>query len=270
MKNNVCRFSVLMIVFSLFFYSIALGEKKPEKPIFITEYSEIIKISNDGAADVVVDVQFNRLCKSSVYIPLLFRHTELVTITPDTMEKGHVSRIVSEGGMRYIRIDPTKDVPEFQNIRVRFDVPKYYNLSHRPKELNHYPLKQRFLNSSRLEIRKFRMQIILPEGFNVHKIVETTPKYIHPKRKNPAYEVQNLYDRSSVVLNAVNLQAGDRASLEIVFNKPAQFGLFMTGLVIALMICFLLIYDLVWHQHRHKKNAKKSKRDEHTKDGETT
>ncbi|MFA4839711.1 MAG: hypothetical protein WC703_09575 [Candidatus Neomarinimicrobiota bacterium] len=270
MKNNVRRFSVLVIAFGLLYCSIAFGEKKPEKPIFITDYTETIDIGNDGAASVVVDVQFNRPCKSSLYIPLLFRRADLVTISPDTMEKEHVSRIVSEGGMKYIRIDKAKSAPECQDVKVRFDVPKYYNLLRRPKEVNHYPLTQRFINGSRIEIRKYHLQIILPERFIVHKIVETKPKYLDQKRNIPAYEVQNLYDRSSVVLSAVDLKAGDRASLEIIFKKPEQFRLFLTGLFVALIICFVLVYDLVWLRHRQKKDVKISENDEHLKDGETT
>ncbi|PIS28050.1 MAG: hypothetical protein COT43_07435 [Candidatus Marinimicrobia bacterium CG08_land_8_20_14_0_20_45_22] len=268
MKNNIHRFSVLIVILGFLLCSTAISEKEPEKPIFITDYTETIDIGNDGTANVVVDVQFNRPYKSSLYIPLLFRHVDLVTITPDTTEKENVNRIVSEGGIKYIRIDKAKSAQECQDIKVRFNVPKYYNLSRRLKELNHYPLTQRFINSSQVKIRKYRLQIILPEGFIVHKIVETTPKYIDMKLKIPAYEVQNFYDRSSVVLNAIDLQTGDWASLEIIFNKTTQFRLFMTGIVISLLICFLLIYDIVWLRHRREKDAKVSESDKHMKDGE--
>jgi hypothetical protein len=203
--------------------------------------SEMIKINEDGSADVQITATVGNYEGKFLFLPLNCGcDGNLTALMEDTGDSFPVNTIKREG-IDYICVDTRGRSISNRTLRISFRDNDYLPWKTAgPGSSGIYHYRSEFRNTTPLVFDEFGMEILLPRGFLIHSITKSIPEF-SPNNPMPPFSSRNLPDGSHLYINATNLSIGSRAVLEYSFVRK-KFSLVMFCGCIVMAIFFMILF----------------------------
>ncbi len=123
-----------------------------------------------------------------------------------------------------------------RSLTVRYTLPRLHDWSAPPEAFGNRRVAHQLVQTQPLAIDRYRLRLILPEGFRVNDVLETTPPF-HPKKASELpFELGEEHGRATVELAARDLALGDRVGLKLEAKSAKRSAtLWIAGLVVCLL-----------------------------------
>ncbi len=126
-----------------------------------------------------------------------------------------------------------------RSVTVRYTLPRLHDWSAPPEAFGNRRVAHRLVQTQPLEIDRYRLRVILPEGFRVNEVLETTPPFNPKKASELPFELGEQDGRATAELVAHDLVLGDRVGLELeAKSSKRSSSLLIAGLVVCVLYLF--------------------------------
>jgi len=251
MRNHISKayffnFSCLLIFFMLTAYS-----ENAEAHAHISFYEEKITIHRNGSADIITVVDLSGYAGGGIALPLNYIWVEKISARFRENNVYLNAGIANVNGIDYLQVSFDKGQGNNKHLIVTYRDPAYLLWKKAgPGEHGVYSYKSEFQNTIPFVIDEFEMEVVLPEGFTIHKITKSKPEFTK-KDPAPPFLYTNAKDGSHLMIRALKLGFGKSTSLEYTFiQKKTSFPLLIGGLI--LMGLLLFFFKDVLKERNHE------------------
>jgi len=241
-------FIIIILIVSGPFQSIAADK-------IISNYKETLRLTDTGDTHISVEILISSYPDSVIEIPLNFDRIKNLNTSLEYMDKSFEDEAIpvqyyKTSANSFVRFDYAQTKGKELSLKMDFLTPKYVKFDELgPGEFDSYNWSYRFTNLSQFNIKKYSTRIILPIGYNFHKVTESSPKFT---KKNPAppYKFETIEEENQLTISASNLYFGDIVFIDFIFKSSHKsiWIILGGGILIAL---YLFFFREVW------KNAQK-------------
>jgi hypothetical protein len=214
------KIKILLLIFCPFYIS-ALNAQE------IKRFNERIFTNADGTASVEWKIEPGEA--KFLELPFGFKKNSpfICCGTPDDK-----IIIAEKNNVRYLEIGE-EELKGKKEITLRFGISDFMNFNGaEKKEFGNISFKNRFVNTSANRIKEFKSEIILPEGYVVTSVDETTPKVSSSKPDSP-FEVISVNNRHGVAIKNSNMKIGDNAAITFKAKKESKSPVFLAVMLLA-------------------------------------
>jgi len=221
----------------------------------ISNYEEIIQLTENGDTQVSVEILISSCKDSVVEIPLNFAQIQNLNTNLEYVEKSLKDETISldyykTSASSFIRFNCGQNIREKLILKIEFLAPGYVKFDELgPGEFDAYNWNYRFTNLSQFKIENYNARIVLPNGYNYHKVTGSIPKFTK-KNPTPPYKFETIEEENQIIISSVNLNFGDNVFIDFIFksNQKSYWIFVVSGILIAL---YLFFFRDIW------KNAQK-------------
>jgi hypothetical protein len=142
-------------------------------------------------------------------------------------------------GARSFAITTEAAPPEKEPIRLTFTVPGFFDWKkEKVSDFGNRTLEYRFKNNLPTRVQDYSMELLLPPGYAVNTVDDSSPK-LTSKTPVPPYKIVRSGDQYGIALKASKLGVGDSSFVKIRFKDG---GKSTALLVLALAACALYLF----------------------------
>lgn len=206
----------LQIMFLALTLPLAVANAQDTGEAQLNSYHQRVIVAEDGSAEISIEAQVTDRAGDSLLIPL--NCTKEIADLQVVDSVASLERI-SRGGVDFVKVEAVQGrLPE--SIVITFRVPDYLSWQEAgPKNFGNFELSYRFTNASFAMIPDVKGEVVLPQSFVVHAIVESIPRV---SKNDPvtSYTVTKYEDKHAISIEGKDLSFG--ASLFVKFNARKQ------------------------------------------------
>jgi hypothetical protein len=226
----------------------------------ISNYEETIRLTENGDTQVSVEILISSCKDSVVEIPLNFAQIQNLNTNIEYVEKSLKDETIpldyyKTSASSFIRFNCGHNIREELILKMDFLAPEYVKFEELgPGEFDSYIWNYRFKNLSRFTIENYNAKIILPKGYNYHKVTESIPKFTK-KNPTPPYKFETIGEDNQIIISSNNLYFGDNVFIDFIFksNQKSYWILVVGGIFIAL---YLFFFRDVWKNAQQRRLKK--------------
>lgn len=194
----------------------------------IKKFNERILTSTDGTAKVVWIIEANLDSVDLITLPYNYKNGSGFAV--DEIKQAEV-KIEEKNNAKYLVIN-SEGLKGRREIKVNFNLSDFLNFEKaEKKEFGNITFKNKFVNTSGALIKNFRSEIILPEGYVVTSVDETTPK-ASPSKPDSPFEVIGFDKKHGVAIKNTNMKIGENASITFKTKKENKSYIFLAVLLL--------------------------------------
>lgn len=201
---------------------------------------QTVLIEADGSAILEMSVSIDSQDSlSSIAIPAGFEDVVIKSVNLDEeTELSDVSISLDRGTPVYsLRFVPA--VVGEHTITIRSDVADFLDWnSAGPEEFKTYNWEVVYTNTLANEIQNCTLTVLLPAGWNFHRITNSDPKF-KKKEPRPPYQFSMIGDRASVTINKQPLEYMGSVAIEFAFKNEQKPNILIW---IGLLLCTSYLY----------------------------
>ena len=199
------------------------------KPQVIKTFHERIFTSVDGSAKVEWNIKADFDSMSQVILPFNFKTAAGFTLNGQPGNEISISEINNAQSVT-IKTEGLKNKKE---LNLTFSIKEFLNIEKaEKKEFGNMVFKNKFVNTSGLMLKDFRSEIILPEGYVVTSVDESTPK-ASPNKPDSPFEVIYVDKKHGVAIKNSSMKIGDNAAITFKTKKENKSRIFLAVLLLA-------------------------------------
>jgi hypothetical protein len=208
----------------------------------IRSYKETICIRPNGSAEVTSTVAIGEYVGSDLSLPLNYQWVEKISARVQETGETLPVEIASEDGIDRLRVNLGQTAISNKTLVLKFRDPAYLLWKNAgPGEFGFYEYKTEFQNTSRLVIDELAMEVVLPEGYLLHRIIKSVPS-LTKKDPTPPYSFVNTKGTSHLFLTGRNLTQGKSCMLQYTFVAKKVSYVFLS-VCIVLMLLSLVVFS---------------------------
>ncbi len=216
-----------------------------------------IYINENGTALVYFDVDFQSNGQEILQIPISSDNIKMKTMLLDSEELNIPVKIENNGVfILSIPLDCTQGTHHLELIYIINNFINWQEAG--PGEFKKYEFETYIENPFPTLIDTFSMSIILPEGWNYHKITGSEPIF-KKKDPKPPFILSKSDGLSCVSIDRIPMEYRDKIGLEFTFKeeKKSYSIIFISAILIALYLFFFR--NLVKNDNKKVKESNNSK-----------
>lgn len=216
--------------------------------VFAQKYTRIavcnerLAIQEDGSAQVTTALIVTDSSAELLAYPMMFGKQEGLQVLPESVS--HEYQLVDEENDRWVL---SLTAPGVDTVTLSYTVPNVLNWDEAgPFQFNSYKWGYSFSNWSNSTIDIYQMDILLPQGWNYHRVLKSMPE-MDEKETFPPYNFLKDENRDAhLLLIGEDLKLGDECSVSFVF-KPvtASTSMIMIGIVLCILYLWYFRFLLV-------------------------
>ncbi len=193
------------------------------------------EVSLDLSGDVVVTTRIELAGEAPARWWLPFGHevAEDLSVRPEDGIEVAAVEVASTGALE-LRSHPSRG--SLRSLTVRYTLPRLHDWSAPPEAFGNRRVGHQLVQTQPLAIDRYRLRMILPEGFRVNDVLETTPPFNPKKASELPFELGEEHGRATVELVAHDLVLGDRVGLKLEAKSSKRSDApWIAGLVVCLL-----------------------------------
>jgi len=221
-------------------------------PVAMTSFNEVIEIQADGSAKVTTKITASTLDSGQLEIPWMFPNAQDLKATNNN--RFAETEIVPRDGV-HILVFKNVAPGEYQ---IDFIVPEFIDWEKAgPEEFKAFEWRYELRNSIPKAIENYSMEIVLPKGWNYHRVMGSMPP-MKPKDTYPPYLFhKDENGLAHLVLNSSNLNLGDACWIDFSF-KQSHSSTMLVVIGIILSILYLWFYrNILFESQKVAREQKK-------------
>jgi hypothetical protein len=199
----------------------------------LPSYVEIVRLQADGSRTVTLLLDVPGGAPVEFRLPLAHAKAQVVGVAPE----GTIARITQDGGSAELVLENVQGAAQ---VQVRLAVPP------EPPKVGGWgsrSVAHELVNTTRVAIAKYSVEVLLPDGFGVGAVDGTTPES-NSSGKGP-WQLVRDGSRRGVKLDADGLTAGAHASVRLRY-RPSTRSPLLAGVLGLLAAAYLVGFrDLV-------------------------
>jgi hypothetical protein len=207
----------------------------------VRSYKETICIRPNGSAEVTSTIAIGEYVGSDLSLPLNYQWVERISARVQETGATLPVEIASVDGIDRLRVTLGQTSISNKTLVLAFRDPAYFLWKNAgPGEFGFYEYKTEFQNTSALAIDELAMEVVLPEGYILHRIVKSVPGLTR-KDPTPPYSFVNSKGTSHLFITARNLTPGRSCMLQYTFVAKKVSYVFLS-VCIVLMLLSLVVF----------------------------
>ncbi len=209
----------------------AVSAQHEPEAVQIALYEEEVSLERSGDAIVTTRIELAGETPARLRLPFSYEVAEDLSVQP---RKGVEVAAVEVAGTRALELRFHSPRGSLRPLTVRYTLPRLYDWSAPPEAFGNRRVGHQLVQTQHLEIDRYRLRVILPAGFRVNEVLETTPPFNPKKASELPFELGEEHGRASVALVADGLVLGDRVGLELEAKSSRRSAaLLIAGLLVS-------------------------------------
>ncbi len=198
-------------------------------------FNEQIFMSVDGVANVIWQFRLDAPAKNELHLPWNFslKNTERIKFDLFVDSKKNVKiydssgeyiapvKLISISGTNFISVN-SNYLKNYKTFEIRFTIDNFFNIdSTEVEDFGNYTFKKKYVNTTSNQLKDFKSEIFLPEGFVITSVEETIPKQGKDDPVSP-FEISRNKNLNSVWIKSPVLKLGDQIFVKFRFKKETK------------------------------------------------
>jgi len=246
-------------MYKYIFIIIILILSRPNQSIavdkIISTYEETVRLTEKGDTHISLEILISSYQDSVVEIPINFAQIQNLNANLEYVKKSLKDETIPNDYYKtstgsFIRFNCGHNIGEELILKMDFLAPGYVKFDELgPGEFDAYNWNYRFTNLSQFKIENYNARIVLPNGYNYHKVTGSIPKFTK-KNPTPPYRFETIEEENQIIISSSNLNFGDNVFIDFIFksNQKSYWIFVVGGILIAI---YLFFFRDIW------KNAQK-------------
>jgi len=241
-------FIIIILILSWPYQSTAMDN-------IISNYVETIRLTENGDTHISVEILISSYQDSVIEIPLNFALIQNLNTSLEYVDKSFKDVAIpvhydKTSKNSFIRFNCGQNIREKLILKMEFLAPGFVKFDELgPSEFDAYNWNYRFTNLSQFKIENYNARIVLPNGYNYHKVTGSIPKFTK-NNPTPPYKFETIEEENQIIISSDNLYFGDNVFIDFIFksNQKSYWIFVVGGILIGL---YLFFFRDIW------KNAQK-------------
>lgn len=243
MKKNITK----ILIMSLIFLFNITGIKAYE----IHKIDSKVYINKDGSALVNFDMNLQTIESEILQLPIFSDNMIINHIRLDSVEIDLATEIINNGAFCYLEM-PINFAQGKHCLQLQYTISNYINWEEAgPGEFKKYEFESYIENSFPTIIDTFNMSIILPKGWNYHKITGSEPVF-KKKDPKPPFALSKLKELSCASISRTPMNYREKIGLEFSFKLEKKSNSIIWVSIILIGLYLFLFRNLI--ENKDQKN----------------
>ena len=226
--------NMIKILFGLTIFSSLLLAQQ------IDVLEQTVSISEDGSAQLTYQMSFSLSDSlSTIQIPAGYENMEITSVSLDDIDITDQTAIIIDRSSPVFEINFPDPISGDHTINVITRMLDFLNWSEAgPEEFKTYNWEVNYTNTLPAYIGRCDLTVILPDGWNFHRITGSDPKF-KKKEPKPPYVFSMVEDRASVSISRTPMNYMEGVGIEFAFKNEQKPNVLIW---VGLLLSFLYLY----------------------------
>lgn len=189
----------------------------------IQSLHQTVDIADNGSAVITFQISFvSEDSTTNLKIPMEYEDVEILSIKLDDNDVTSLGRITLDRTSPVLEMNLRSAMVGVHELSVEAELPQLLDWDQAgPEEFKTYNWEVFYTNTVPSTITDCSMTVILPEGWNYHRITGSEPKF-KKKEPKPPYMFAQKGDRASVTIRRSPTEYMDSIGIEFAFKKEQK------------------------------------------------
>jgi hypothetical protein len=201
---------------------------------------QTVSISEDGSAQLTYQVILSVSDSlSAVQIPAGYENMEITSVSLDDIDITNQTAIIIDRSSPVFVMNFYKKISGEHTISINTQINDFLNWNEAgPEEFKTYNWEVNYTNTLPAHIGRCDMTVILPYGWNFHRITGSDPKF-KKKQPKPPYTFAKVGDRASVSISRTPMEYMENVGIEFAFkNEQKPNVLIWVGILLSILYLY--------------------------------
>ncbi|MBC8375541.1 MAG: hypothetical protein H8E26_05795 [FCB group bacterium] len=206
----------------------------------IDVFEQTVSISEDGSAQFTYQVNLSVIDSvRSVQIPAGYENMEITSVSLDDVDITHQTAITIDRSSPIFVINFSKPISGEHTIGIITEIHEFLDWSAAgPEEFKTYNWEVHYTNTLPASIGQCDLTVILPQGWNFHRITGSDPEF-KKKQPKPPYIFAKVGDRASVSISRSPMEYMQSVGIEFAFkNEQKPNVLIWVGILLGILYLY--------------------------------
>ena len=224
---------------------------------------QTILIQEDGSATILMDIQVNFPDSTDlINIPTEYADMVLTLVTLDGAQDGISVQLAYDRTSSIYKIQFENALIGLHNITLYSELAEFLNWEKAgPEEFKTYNWEVSYTNTLPVTMDRCGLTVILPSGWNYHRINGSDPKF-KKKDPKPPYIFTVMEDKASVSISRAPMEYMQSVSIEFAFkNEHKPSILIYMGVILSLLYLYYFRHLVLNKDIKKSNDSSESKKE---------
>ncbi len=206
----------------------------------INVLEQTVSIAEDGSAQLSYQMNLSVSDSLSVFqIPARYENMRITSVSMNAVDITNQTAIVIDRSSPTFEFNFSKPIYGEISLQLVTQIDEFLDWSEAgPEEFKTFNWKVHYTNTLPASIGRCELTVILPEGWNFHRITGSDPKF-KKKEPKPPFVFAKAGDRATVSISRTPMEYMESVSIEFAFKNEQKPNILIW---VGLMLSILYLY----------------------------